>query len=432
MSQESENLQWRIRQSLGEFNDDTTPVVLLCYNLSGRLKAALSQQSAVTDDMRYAVRFAPSSAHWSERLLELFGPDARKGIDALEAQLREALSQQEAGLVNGCILCANGNDLPEGEYCRGCGRENNLSPLGRAVRIARGSESVPSVKVEFAAPKPAPLPQPDLYKCRNCEWQGRDLNMHEGLCSDLYMETLLLPVASVPQDEWTFDELDLRGPGDFMTTPPEGWESSDWRTCLELKAELHNKRVYRAEIKRLRALIANRDSTQSGPQDEQDICQCTADESTGWTQWPVCNVCSKIVEGVELSQGAEIQRLTECLQKANIQAEHFEREWYLRGDEIEKLKSVPQDVEEFIANNAETFDDGFGEWVFAIRCDNLRAWMAGHARAPVESSDIEIEFEWSSKGKAIFCRDGTYFALKPEEFPAMHKAMLTASKERTE
>lgn len=22
-----------------------------------------------------------------------------------------------------CILCANGNDLPEGEYCRGCGRE---------------------------------------------------------------------------------------------------------------------------------------------------------------------------------------------------------------------------------------------------------------------------------------------------------------------
>lgn len=55
----------------------------------------------VTDDMRYAVRFAPSSAHWSERLVEFFGPDAREGIDALERQLREARAmldrQQRAG-----------------------------------------------------------------------------------------------------------------------------------------------------------------------------------------------------------------------------------------------------------------------------------------------------------------------------------------------
>ena len=34
----------------------------------------------------------------------------------------------------------------------------------------------------------------------------------------------------------------------------------------------------------------------------------------------------------------EIERLTACLKKANDQAEHFEREWYLRGDEIEKLR----------------------------------------------------------------------------------------------
>lgn len=44
----------------------------------------------VIDDMRAAVRFAPSSAYWSERLREFFGPDAREGIDALEKQLREA------------------------------------------------------------------------------------------------------------------------------------------------------------------------------------------------------------------------------------------------------------------------------------------------------------------------------------------------------
>ncbi len=36
----------------------------------------------------------------------------------------------------------------------------------------------------------------------------------------------------------------------------------------------------------------------------------------------------------------ENKRLRECLQKANSQAEHFEREWYLRGDEIERLEAL--------------------------------------------------------------------------------------------
>jgi hypothetical protein len=39
----------------------------------------------------------------------------------------------------------------------------------------------------------------------------------------------------------------------------------------------------------------------------------------------------------EQEQG-EIERLTDALKKANAQAEHFEREWYLRGDELEELK----------------------------------------------------------------------------------------------
>jgi hypothetical protein len=32
---------------------------------------------------------------------------------------------------------------------------------------------------------------------------------------------------------------------------------------------------------------------------------------------------------------AEVARLTAALKRANNQAEHFEREWYLRGDQIE-------------------------------------------------------------------------------------------------
>ena len=38
---------------------------------------------------------------------------------------------------------------------------------------------------------------------------------------------------------------------------------------------------------------------------------------------------------------AEVERLTSCLKKANAQAEHFEREWYLRGGEIERLTEPP-------------------------------------------------------------------------------------------
>ena len=55
------------------------------------LRAALAQQDeSVTEDMKSAVRWAPSSAYWSQRLRGLFGPDAREGIDALERRLAEA------------------------------------------------------------------------------------------------------------------------------------------------------------------------------------------------------------------------------------------------------------------------------------------------------------------------------------------------------
>jgi hypothetical protein len=39
---------------------------------------------------------------------------------------------------------------------------------------------------------------------------------------------------------------------------------------------------------------------------------------------------------------AEVERLTACLVKANRLAEHFEREWYLRGDRAEGLAAALQ------------------------------------------------------------------------------------------
>jgi hypothetical protein len=40
------------------------------------------------------------------------------------------------------------------------------------------------------------------------------------------------------------------------------------------------------------------------------------------------------------SAEAARDRLTEALKKANEQAEHFEREWYLRGDECDRLRDA--------------------------------------------------------------------------------------------
>ena len=57
---------------------------------------AAAERATITEDMKSAVRWAPSSAHWSERLREFFGPDAREGITALERQLREARAAVEA------------------------------------------------------------------------------------------------------------------------------------------------------------------------------------------------------------------------------------------------------------------------------------------------------------------------------------------------
>ncbi len=51
---------------------------------------------------------------------------------------------------DGCILCANGNDLPDGEHCRGCGREGTATGLRAAVIKARGRQEPPTVPVAFA------------------------------------------------------------------------------------------------------------------------------------------------------------------------------------------------------------------------------------------------------------------------------------------
>jgi hypothetical protein len=48
-----------------------------------------------------------------------------------------------------CILCANGKDMPDGEWCRACGRVGLATGLRAAVIKARGRNEPPSVPVAF-------------------------------------------------------------------------------------------------------------------------------------------------------------------------------------------------------------------------------------------------------------------------------------------
>lgn len=210
----------------------------------------------------------------------------------------------------------------------------------------------------------------------------------------------------------------------------------------------------------------------------------------------IVNLVSNLLSA-PVASSQEIDRLTKCLAKANEQAEHFEREWYLRGDIIEQLRdaeqwheeekeklaqwmisrsiatghgdtisdliaaleshdpvaSVPQDVEEFISARTLKIEP-FQEPVFVCTPDVFRAWMAGHARVPVDVLETILEVVRGKLNEAYQnampvcckkagqeCCGNPVAEWNPSDIELMDSlgpvektisAMLTASKERTE
>lgn len=65
---------------------------VVCHYTADQMRklrdAAASLAADAITDIRHAVRWAPSSAHWSERLRHHLGDDARDGITRLEQELR--------------------------------------------------------------------------------------------------------------------------------------------------------------------------------------------------------------------------------------------------------------------------------------------------------------------------------------------------------
>lgn len=66
--------------------DDTALLRQALEELKAENERLRGEVERLRTDGASAIRWAPSSAYWSAVLRDLFGPDARKGIDALEAR----------------------------------------------------------------------------------------------------------------------------------------------------------------------------------------------------------------------------------------------------------------------------------------------------------------------------------------------------------
>jgi hypothetical protein len=88
----SDDIIKRLREVLAAFTNDFGFANLRTYDI----RALLDRLDDLETQGAQAVRWAPSSAHWSNELKRLFGTDARKGIDNLEKQLRDVIAERDA------------------------------------------------------------------------------------------------------------------------------------------------------------------------------------------------------------------------------------------------------------------------------------------------------------------------------------------------
>ena len=77
----------------------------------------------------------------------------------------------------------------------------------------------------------------------------------------------------------------------------------------------------------------------------RDVSECRSNGSTNLhdpkpERWNAADESWNDAGAHAAALAAEVERLTACLYKANSQAELFERKWYLRGDEIERLRDA--------------------------------------------------------------------------------------------
>lgn len=86
-----------------------------------------------------AVRWAPSSAYWSEVLEELFGPHARDGIDVLDRRWQAALERADTAeaLLRQALEALLGQ-RGEPDWHTGKQRENAIAALRERLGVSNG------------------------------------------------------------------------------------------------------------------------------------------------------------------------------------------------------------------------------------------------------------------------------------------------------
>jgi len=114
------------------------------------------------------------------------------------------------------------------------------------------------------------------------------------------------------------------------------------------------------------------------------VCRCEHNNRTeyhlrypGMTQEEAQALADRI-NGGELDN-----KLREALRKANSQAERFEREWYLRGDEVERLRELCDDLYSDILAAASLAPQGSG--AYSLLHETIRLRRVRWARKPASN-----------------------------------------------
>lgn len=78
-----------------QFSSSSHPVGRLCHEAAAELRRLHAEVERLRTDGASAVRWAPGSAYWSDVLRELFGPNARDGINVVETRWRAELERAD-------------------------------------------------------------------------------------------------------------------------------------------------------------------------------------------------------------------------------------------------------------------------------------------------------------------------------------------------
>jgi len=84
---------------------------------------------------------------------------------------------------------------------------------------------------------------------------------------------------------------------------------------------------------------------------------------------------------------SEPSRLTAALAKANAQTEHFEREWYLRGDQIEDLQADMRRLRDQFTAEVQRYREALQGWVTSCDSCNGRGVLAFSRESAGKSPD---------------------------------------------